>query len=43
MCEAMERMAQLFLSVSGKVEDVTDEQSKRQDSESRQDSISEVK
>ncbi len=43
MCEAMERMAQLFLSDSGKVEDVTDEQSKRQDTESRQDSISEVK
>ena len=26
VCEAMERMAQLFLSDSGKVEDVTDEQ-----------------
>ncbi len=43
VCEAMERMAQLFLSDSGKVEDITDEQSKRQDSESRQESITEVK
>lgn len=43
MCEAMERMAQLFLSDSGKVEDVTDEQSKCQDSASMQDSITEVK
>jgi len=39
----MERMAQLFLSDSGKVEDVTDEQSKPQNCESRQDSITEVK
>lgn len=43
VCEAMERMAQLFLSDSGKVEDVTDEQSKCQDSASTQDSITEVK
>ena len=36
-------MAQLFLSDSGKVEDVTDEQSRCQDSESRQDTITDVK
>lgn len=33
VCEAMERMAQLFLSDSGKVEDVTDEQTDTQDSD----------
>ena len=32
VCEAMERMAQLFLSDSGKVEDITDEQTDSQDS-----------
>ena len=32
VCEAMERMAQLFLSDGGKVEDITDEQTDSQDS-----------
>ena len=43
VCEAMERMAQLFMSDSGKVEDITNEQMKHQDNESRQNSIPEIK
>ncbi len=37
VCEAMERMAQLFLSDSGKVEEVTDEVTDEQGNENKQE------